>query len=292
MNRRNFLLNTTAGMSVLALGQEAMAAPAKEVGLQLYTLRNEVGKEGIEKVLQQVAKLGYKNVEMFGYGDGKFFGKTPKELAQILKYNGLVSSSGHYTTGRQTEMKGGMGLSNGWEKCVADAAETGHKYMICAYLFPSEQKSENYKTLPELFSKAAEACKKSGIQFCYHNHDFEFTGKVGDQRAYDFFLENTDKNLVKMELDLYWITKAGADPVAYFKKHPGRFPLWHVKDMANTPQQEFAEVGMGTMDFGKIFAERKTAGLKHYFVEQDVCKRPPMESIKISIDNIQKAKWG
>ena len=95
-----------------------------------------------------------------------------------------------------------------------------------------------------------------------------------------------------MELDLYWVVKAGLDPLVIFAKNPGRFPLWHVKDMANTPQKEFAEVGTGSIDFGDLFTHAKKAGLKHYFVEQDVCTRPPLESIKISIDNIQKAKWG
>lgn len=95
-----------------------------------------------------------------------------------------------------------------------------------------------------------------------------------------------------METDLYWFAKAGENAADYFTKYPSRFPLWHVKDMANTEKKEFAEVGTGTIDFGALFKHAKKAGLKHYFVEQDVCKRPPLESIKISIDNIQKAKWG
>jgi sugar phosphate isomerase/epimerase len=291
MNRRDFLLSAAAGATALSL-PDSLAAANKTVGLQLYTLRNEIGKMGLDKVLEAAAQLGYKNIEMFGYSEGKYFGKTPAEVASMLKANGLVSKSGHYTSGRQKEMQAKGTLTDNWEKAVADAATVGHEYVICAYLFPSEQNEANYQTLPDLFNKAAETAKKAGLQFGYHNHDFEFTGRVGNQPAYDFILENTDKNLVKMELDLYWIVKAGADPLAYFKKHPGRFPLWHVKDMANTPQKEFAEVGTGTIDFGSLFKHRKTAGLRHYYVEQDVCKRPPLESVKISIDNIQKAKWG
>lgn len=291
MNRRDFLLSAAAGTTALSL-TPGLAAPSKTIGLQLYTLRSEIGKMGLDKVLEATAKLGYKNIEMFGYNDGKYFGKTPAEVANILKANGLTSKSGHYTTGRQKEMPAKGTLTDNWEKVVADAATIGHEYVICAYLFPSEQNEATYRTLPDLFNKAGETAQKAGLQFGYHNHDFEFTGRVGSQPAYDFILENTDPKLVKMELDLYWIVKAGADPVAYFKKHPGRFPLWHVKDMANTAEKEFAEVGTGTINFGSLFKHRKAAGLKHYYVEQDVCKRPPLESVKISIDNIQKAKWG
>jgi sugar phosphate isomerase/epimerase len=132
---------------------------------------------------------------------------------------------------------------------------------------------------------AAEACKKAGIQFCYHNHDFEFKD-MGGQHGYDVLLKETDPGLVKFELDLYWASFAGKDPVEIFRQHPGRFPLWHVKDMDNTPKKFFTEVGNGVIDFKAIFAHARESGMKHYFVEQDICPGSPFESIKKSFQYI------
>lgn len=290
MNRRTFL--HLSGLGLTALSAPDAQAAVKSVGLQLYTLRDDIGKLGIEKVLAEVARLGYKKVENFGYGAGKQFGKTPAEYVRILKANGLTAVSGHYLTGRSKAMKTD-GLTKNWQQAVNDAATMGQQYMVIAYLPDDERKPADYQQLYGLLNKGGEMTRKAGIQLCYHNHDFEFTGRINGEKPYDLLLKNTDPALLKMELDLYWAIKAGELPGAYFKKYPGRFPLWHVKDMANTPGKEFAEVGTGTVNFGAIFKDAKTAGLKHYFVEQDESKkRPPLEAIKISIGNIQKAAWG
>ncbi len=290
MNRRNFL-HTSLGFGALSLaGLDALAATqAKSVGLQLFTVRDDIQKQGIEKVLEQVAKLGYKTVENFGYNQGKFFGKTPAEYTKILKDNGLTAFSGHYMTARSTKFGAGDGLTKNWDKAVDDAAAIGQKYAVLAYLVDDERSAEDYKELFGILNKSSETAKKAGLIMGYHNHDFEFTQKIDGEKPYDLLLKNTP---IQMEMDLYWVAKAGEKPAEYFAKYPGRFPLWHVKDMAKTPQQEFAEVGTGSIDFGAIFKHAKKAGLKQYFVEQDVCKRPPLECIKTSIDNIQKAKWG
>ena len=288
MNRRTFL-QSTAGLSALAmLGLEARPN-AKSVGLQLYTLRSDIQKQGIEKILAEVAKLGYKKVENFGYNQGKFFGKTPTEYRKILADNGLKAISGHYMTARSKAFGDTDGLTKNWDKIVEDAAAIGQEYAVIAYLIDNERKPEDYKQLFDLLNKGSEVAKKAGLTLGYHNHDFEFTQKIDGEKPYDLLLKNTN---VIMEMDLYWVAKAGENANEYFKKFPGRFPLWHVKDMANTEKKEFAEVGVGTIDFGALFKDAKKAGLKHYFVEQDVCQRPPLESIKISIDNIQAAKWG
>ena len=288
MNRRTFL-QSTAGLSALTmLGLEARPN-AKSVGLQLYTLRSDIQKQGIEKILAEVAKLGYKKVENFGYNQGKFFGKTPTEYSKILADNGLKAISGHYMTARSKAFGDSDGLTKNWDKIVEDAAAIGQEYAVIAYLIDNERKPEDYKQLFDLLNKGSEVAKKAGLTLGYHNHDFEFTQKIDGEKPYDLLLKNTN---VIMEVDLYWVAKAGENANEYFKKFPGRFPLWHVKDMANTEKKEFAEVGVGTIDFGALFKDAKKAGLKHYFVEQDVCQRPPLESIKISIDNIQAAKWG
>ncbi len=267
---------------------DVLAAPAKRVGLQLYTLREEMGKDP-DGTLKRVAEIGYKEVESFGYAAGKFFGKTPKEYAARLKDLGLTTPSGHYMTGN-VMMKGEGTLTNNWKRAVDDAAAIGQRYMVCAYLFPEERtKLDDYKQFVDLFNKSAEVCRAAGVQFVYHNHDFEFQPLDG-QVPYDLLLSGTDPKLVQLELDLYWATFAKQDPVALFKKHPGRFPLWHVKDMAKTPEREFAEVGTGSINFQRIFDAQKTAGLQHYFVEQDVAKRPPLEAIAISYKNLEKLK--
>ncbi len=290
MNRRNFIQTTVGASALVALQADLLAAPhAKTVGLQLYTLRDDIQKQGIEKMLEQVAKLGYKEVENFGYGGGKFFGKSPAEYSKLLKDNGLKAVSGHYMTGRSAKMASADGLTKTWPKIIDDAAAIGQKYAIIAYLVDDERKPDDYKQLATLLNEGAETAKKAGLTMGYHNHDFEFTQRIDDQKPYDFLLKNTS---VKMEMDLYWVTKAGEKPTEYFATYPGRFPLWHVKDMTKTPEQEFAEVGTGSINFANLFAHAKQAGLKHYFVEQDVCKRPPLESIAISMANIKKAKWG
>lgn len=260
-------------------------APSK-IGLQLYTLRADLAKD-LEGTLKKVAAIGYKEVELFGYNDGKFFGKTPKEFKAILGGLGLAPVSGHYGAGVQNKTTKGT-LSNDWQRAVDDAAELGQKYVNCAYLTDEERKSiEDYKKYVDLFNKSGEVAKKAGLQFGYHNHDFEFK-KLDGQLPYDL-IASTDPKLVKLELDLYWIVKAGLDPVDLFKKYPGRFPLWHVKDMDKT-DKSFAEVGTGSIDFKKIFDHRKLAGLTHFFVEQDVAKIPAIEAIDISFKNVTKMK--
>jgi sugar phosphate isomerase/epimerase len=283
ISRRSFIKAGALVMATPMLSNWEMKAPSK-IGLQLYTLRNELSKD-LEGTLKKVAAIGYKEVELFGYTDGKFFGKTTKEFKAMLKSLGLDPVSGHYGAGvERKDVKGT--LSNDWQRAVDDAAELGQKYVNCAYLTDAERKSiDDYKKYVDLFNKSGEVAKKAGLQFGYHNHDFEFK-KMDGQLPYDL-IASTDPELVKLELDLYWIVKAGLDPVDLFKKYPGRFPLWHVKDM-DKGDQSFAEVGTGSIDFKKIFDARKIAGMTHFFVEQDMAKRPPVEAIEISFKNVTK----
>ena len=287
ISRKSFIkagafLLATPMLSGLNLDTKA----SSKIGLQLYTLRDDLSKD-LMGTLKKVSAIGYKEVELFGYSDGKFFGKTPKEFKAILNDLGLDPVSGHYGAGVEFKTAKGT-LSNNWQQAVDDAAEIGQKYAVCAYLTESERKTiDQYKSYVDLFNKSGEVAKKAGLQFGYHNHDFEFK-KIDGQLPYDL-IASTDPNLVKLELDLYWIVKAGLDPVDLFKKYPGRFPLWHVKDMDKS-DQSFAEVGTGSIDFKKIFAARKLAGLTHFFVEQDVAKRPPLEAIEISFKNVTKMK--
>ena len=276
--RRTFIKQSALFSAAAFVAPSSLLKVNKRIGLQLYTLRGDIAKDP-KAVIESVAAIGYKEVESFGYNAGKYFGMTPKDFAALLKSNGLTHPSSHYML---------ASLSGNWQKAVEDAVAAGQKYMVVAYLLDTERKSiDDYKKIAAQFNVAAEACKKAGIQFGYHNHDFEFVDMNG-QHGYDILLKETDPKLVKFELDLYWASFAGKDPVEMFKEHPGRFPLWHVKDMDNTQKRFFTEVGNGVIDFKKIFAHAKESGMQHYFVEQDVCPGPPVESIKKSYQYISK----
>ena len=286
MKRRHFIQNLSFGAAGLYMSPLlADQFKKKSLNVQLYTVRDAVSKN-LEGTLERLAGLGYKNIELYGY-NGTFFGKTANEFKTILSNTGIKVLSSHHTTG--IAMKGKGTLSDGWDKAVEDVHALGAEYMVCAFLFPNERTPEIYKSLPAMFEKAATATKAAGIQFAYHNHDFEFE-KLDDTLVYDFLLKNTPGDLVKMEMDLYWISKAGHDPVAYFEKYPGRFAMWHVKDM-EAGTKAITEVGNGTIDFDRIFKARKKAGLKYWFVEQDTSKRDMFESLTISRDYLAKKNY-
>ncbi|RSK33811.1 sugar phosphate isomerase/epimerase family protein [Hymenobacter metallilatus] len=291
MTSRRAFMRSAALLSAGVLAAPALLAKAPAtIGLQLYTVRDAMQQDAAG-TLARLAKLGYNSVEGATYtGSQKFYGMEPAAFAKLLKQTGLMMPSSHYLLGEQENngqaTQGTM--LHGWDKAVDDAAQVGIKYMVCAWLTESERGNlDHYKLLAERLNKAGERCKKAGIQMAYHNHDFEFAAQNG-KLPYDVLLQETDKNLVQMELDLYWATKAGHDPVELFKKNPGRFPLWHVKDMDKTPQRNFTEVGNGSIDFKRIFAQAKLAGLKYYFVEQDQTPGSPFDSIQQSITYLKR----
>lgn len=249
-----------------------------EIGLQLYTLRDLIAKD-LPGTIEAVAELGFNYVESYGYGDRQYFGLPASDFYAMLKSNGLSLRSSHHTSGRVVVENQGT-LINGWEQAVEDAASGGQEFMVCAYLFDTERSVEDYAALPDILNTAGEICKTFGIQFCYHNHDFEFVEMNGVIPMYDI-LDKTDPDLVKVELDMYWISKINIDAVDFFKKYPGRIPLWHVKDMADTEEREFTEVGNGVVDYKTIFENAGLAGMKYFFVEQDI-STDPMKSIETS----------
>lgn len=287
--RRSFIRSTSLLSAGLFISPSEFKKKKKLIGLQLYTVRDAMEKDPAG-TLAKVAQTGYSSVESATYtGTQKFYGLSAPAFKKLLKQNGLVIPSGHYRLGEENtknEITRGTILHD-WDKAVDDAAELGLQYMVCAYLAESERGNpDHYKYVADQLNIAGEKCKKRNLQLCYHNHDFEFN-KQGDIYPYDILL-GTDKNLVKMELDLYWVNKAGHDPIALFKDHPGRFPLWHLKDMARTPEKEFTEVGNGVIDFKRIFRYKEEAGMKYFFVEQDKCPGSPFDSIEKSIRYIRK----
>jgi sugar phosphate isomerase/epimerase len=277
------------------------------IGLQLYTLGNLMITD-TKGTLQKLAEIGYKELESAGSQKGVFYGYTPKEFAAMVKDAGLHWRSAHVAgapisveqvlkmaktaedSARIQKMMGGMkdrpkqlNLKDDFQKLADDAAEGGLSYLVCSFI-PVGTLDE-IKTATDVFNKAGEACKKAGVQFAYHNHTTEFDDVEG-HRPFDYILTNTDKDMVKMELDLAWATKAKQDPVALFKMHPGRFPLWHVKDLDKATQNP-AEVGSGTIDFKRIFDNAKESGMKYFFVEQDGAPQP-IQNVTNSFNYLNK----
>jgi sugar phosphate isomerase/epimerase len=269
---------------------ETSSAENKKIGLQLYTLRNEIQEQGLETVLRRVSEIGYTWMEGFGYENRNILGVSPADLKSMLNGMGMSMPSVHSVT--EVSSEGGKeAIVDQMKTTAEDAIAVGAEFLVWAYLTEEDRQSlDDYKRHIETWNQFGQICKEAGIQFAYHNHDFEFMDFNGT-RPYDMIMEQTDPDLVKFELDLYWITKAGFDPVEYFNKAPGRFPLWHVKDMEPGDEKFFAEVGEGTMDFKRIFDARDTAGLKYFFVEQDQSRRSPLESIEMSYNYLQEADF-
>lgn len=278
MQRKDFIRLSSLGfLGLYSCGISHFKSKTNTLGIQLYTVRDAIS-EDLEKTFERLAGLGFTKLEIYGY-NGTFFGKTRNEFQSILKNTGLKVISSHHTTGILHHDRGT--LLNNWEQSVQDLHSLGAEYMVCSYLFPEERTVGNYRKLPEMLNQAGEMTRQADIQFAYHNHDFEFEKFDGSDTVYDFILKHSSAELVKMELDLYWMTKAGMNPSVYFEKHPKRFPLWHVKDM-KAGSEDFAEIGNGTIDFKKIFEGREKAGLKYWFLEQDSSDKDMFESIKIS----------
>jgi sugar phosphate isomerase/epimerase len=276
MNRRTFIESSVAAAMLSSASGPLWAADRHHIdriGLQLYTVRNLM-KQDFDGTIAAVAKIGYKEVEFAGYEK-----RTPQEVRALLDKNGLTSPSAHY----ELEML---------EKNLSDIMDTarviGQTFIVCPYIKDNMRTADGYKHIAESFNRIGETTQKAGIQFAYHNHSFEFaqTEGLGGKLPYDYLLAETDPKLVKMEMDLCWMTVAGQDPVAYFDRYPGRFPLVHVKDWTKegTGPEDYTpavghpvtghmtNVGSGTIDWKRIFAQSDKAGIQHYFVENDDAK--------------------
>lgn len=249
-------------------------------GLALYTVRDDMGTNA-KATLQAVADAGYKNIEAAGYADGKFYGMAPVEFKNLLKELGLTPISTH---------QGSVTLENA-DAMIADVKAAGFKYFVIpvppmgTFTFDSATRSMGMtggaENLAKVLTTLGEKCNKAGLKLLYHNHDFEFKKDKDGIVPIDYLLEHTDPKLVNFQMDLFWVTKAEASPIAYFTKYPGRFKIWHVKDMDT--EGKFAPVGKGTIDFANILANKKLSGMKYYMVEQDnTFELKPLEAIKIS----------
>lgn len=236
-----------------------------KVGLQLYTVR-DLMKEDFDGTLAKVAAVGYREVEFAGY-----FERSPKDVKASLDRAGLISPSAHFNSSY---------LGEKWPGVLESAGAIGQQYVVCSSVEEKlRQQPDAWPRIAEMFNQAGEAARKAGLQFAYHNHSFEFTPVEG-KLPYEVLLDGTHPNLVKMEMDLYWTVNAGADPLAYFNRYPGRFALVHVKgrDRAGNMTEVAAD---NSIDWKALFAQSQKAGIQHYFVEHDNPKAP-LDSIRSS----------
>ncbi len=286
ISRRNFIVTTgLAASAVLASPSFAFSMNKKEIGLQLYTLRDELPKD-VKGTLEKVAKVGYTTVETYGFSiKDQFWGLTPKELKKILDENNLKAVSGHYNLGSFLY----DGKTSELLASIEAAKILKSEFLTIPWVDePFRRNIEDYKKIAARVNEAAIMCKKAGLKLAYHNHDFEFQKHDGIT-GFEILLKETDKDLVFFELDLYWVIHSGNDPLEFFAANSGRFKMWHVKDKDKTNNDLNTEVGSGTIDFKPLFAAAKQSGMIHFFVEQENnFASNSFESIKSSCDFISK----
>ena len=307
LSRRSFLKQTSAaslGGLMLSkvpntfLPDAVMPAP----GLQLFTFFNVIDTD-VKGTLQRIADIGYKNIESAFSKKGGYYGMKPKEFASMLNGMGMSWKS-HHVLGAPFKLPPGaklpagpdgkpislppmLNLRDNSQQLIDEAAEGGVEYLVCANT--PINTIDDIKSSIAVLNKSGELAKKAGLQFAYHNHDAEFRA-VDGKIPYELFLSETNPDVVKMELDLAWAVKGGADPVELFKKQPGRFPLWHVKDL-DKERNVILPLGEGTIDFKRIFNAASIAGMKYYFIEHDM-PADAFKSIETSIKNLKQLSVG
>jgi sugar phosphate isomerase/epimerase len=276
--RKQFIANTallTAGTLLFPSLAGAGNKKIKNTGLQLYTFRNEMTADAMG-TLKKIAALGIKQIESAKSDKGHYYGLTPKEMHQACKDLGMTLRSGH------------VHIDDKWKQTMDEAAASGQEYIICSTMPTTGQSVDNYKKVADVFNHAGEACKKLGLKFGYHNHDYEFENENG-KVLYDVLLENTQAGLVHMEMDLGWVIVTGKNPLDYFEKYGSRFPLWHLKDM-DVAKKHSVEFGKGGLDIKKMLEHSKQAGMKYFFVEQEEYASSPFESMQENMDYLKKLR--
>jgi len=256
--------------------------PQKEVGLQLYSIRDSM--KNVKGSIEKVGAMGYKLIEAASYSDGKIYGMEPADFKALCDANGLNFISAH--CGQAVPDSANWDATMAWwDTCIAAHKAAGVKYIVQPFM-----DKVGYETLAgvqrycDYFNAVGEKCNAAGIRFGYHNHSGEFADVEGTT-IYDYMLKNTDPAKVMFEMDLYWITEGGKNPVDYFNAYPGRFELWHVKD--------YRELGGADakMDFKPIFENAEKAGMKHYIVEVEEFNSNPIDGVKQSLEFLQNAEY-
>ena len=259
-----------------APGDVAAAKSSKYLGLQLYSLRDMVRDEGIQKTLEAVAKMGYNSLETAGYNDGQLYGKNPAELKKMVEDLGMKLTSSHLSRNISGDKDADMAW---WNKAVDAHNAAGMKYMIVP-MSPLDGEGatvDNVKRYCDYFNEIALITAGASMQFGYHNHAFEFTNKVNGMTVFDFMLQNTSPTHVMFQLDVYWIKKGGYDPVDYMRKYAKQIKVLHIKD-------ETAIGTQNTVNYKAVFDQAYANGIKDWYVEVERYDGTPQEDVKKSAD--------
>jgi sugar phosphate isomerase/epimerase len=287
-NRRSFLKATGTLASGLLIGRSAFSmddfstnGSIKKFGLQLYSLRDDLPKDP-KGVLKQVASFGYKQIEGYEGKQGIFWGMTNKEFKKYMDELGMSIVSSH------------CNINNDFETKAAQAGEIGMKYLICPSLGGSNKSIDDFKRAAEKFNACGDICKKNGLKFAYHNHGYSFETMEG-QFPQDILMQNTNKDTVDFEMDIYWVVTAGADPIAWLNKYPGRWKLCHVKDRKKDAAQgdhdASIDLGIGNIDFKKILKASTSKGMEYFIVEQErYDNSTPLKSAEVDAAYMKKLK--
>jgi sugar phosphate isomerase/epimerase len=294
-SRRTFLKNSALVAAAGFLPGEVPAFKKEMVGIQLYSVRDAMGKDPAGS-LKKLAAMGYKYVEHAGYYNGKFYGHEAKDFKALLDANGLLMHSGHTRLGPGDWDEAKKDFSDGWKKLVADAAIVGQKYVISPYIDPKLR--EDYdgllRTL-DVFNKAGELCKTHGMKFGYHNHDFEFNTVLNNQKIYDIIMQHTDPALVAQQLDMGNLYNGGAIAIAVVMQYPGRFELMHVKDEIKATQgnekYESTILGQGIVNTKQVCDQGRKSGTKYFIIEQESYQgKDPFDACREDLEVMKK--WG
>jgi sugar phosphate isomerase/epimerase len=300
-SRRTFLKNTALAAAGAAwFTRSAFAAgPEKEMlGLQLYSVRVDMMMNPLG-TLKKVAAIGYKNVEHANYTDRKFYGQSAAEFKKTLDDLGLNMPSGHTVMGKQHWDESRNDFTDAWKYTVEDAAAVGQQFVISPWLDESMRKNmDDFKRYMEVFNKCGELCKKSGMKFGYHNHNFEFSTQIDGKRLYDLILENTNPELVIQQMDIGNMYGAGGRALDLIKQYPGRFVSMHVKDEIKSPNgggmdgYESTVLGRGVLPVKEIVdAGRKSGGTIEFLVEQESYQdETALAAVKEDYEAMKK--WG
>jgi sugar phosphate isomerase/epimerase len=277
-DRRSFLSTCGAALLGAACSRAGNTQPdqrLERIGVQLYTVRRDLARD-FEGTMTRIADIGYREVEFAGY-----HGKSAGEVRALLARLGLAAPASHVSLDA---------FRREADKVIAESKEVGHRYVVVPWLDVAERRSlDDYRRIAEELNRIGEKVRAAGMQLGYHNHDFELAAMEGSVPL-DVLIERTDPSLVVLELDLYWVTKGGADPHTYFSRHPGRVHLVHVKDSAGAPEHRMVDVGKGTIDFARIFARREQAGIRHAFVEHDD-PADPLATLRTSYQHLAQLRW-